>query len=89
MILSDDIAETAIFLKDQYFDLQGLSAYCSLGVGTLREHIKKGKLPCFKVKGKILIRKSEFDIWMDGHRVKKKKDIESIADEAIKSLKMN
>ena len=37
----------------EYFDLNGLSAYSSLGVGTLRDHIRAGGLPCFKVKGKL------------------------------------
>jgi hypothetical protein len=56
MIIPDDMADTAITLKDQYFDLQGLSAYSALGVGTLRDHIRCGSLPCFKVKGKILVK---------------------------------
>lgn len=81
--------ETTIALKDQYFDLQGLSAYSSLGVGTLREHIRKGTLPCFKVKGKILVRRSEFDLWLEGHRMSKKKEIDSIVDDAIKDLKIH
>ncbi len=40
MILSDDIAESAISLKDQYFDLKGLEAYSALKVPTLRDYIK-------------------------------------------------
>jgi len=88
-MIPDNIAETSIALKDQYFDLRGLSAYSALAVPTLRDYIRKGALPCFKVKGKILIRRLEFDLWMENHRMNKKKDIESIADDVIKSMKMN
>ncbi|MBU1023490.1 helix-turn-helix domain-containing protein, partial [bacterium] len=60
MIIPDNIIEPAISLKDQYFDLKGLEAYSALKVPTLRDYIKSGDLPCFKVKGKILIKRSEF-----------------------------
>jgi len=87
LILPDTIAETGITLKDQYFDLRGLSVYSALGVSTLRDYIRSGKLPAFKVKGKVLIRKSEFDRWMEAQRINRKADIARIADEALKSLK--
>ena len=89
MIIPQDITETAITLKDQYFDLRGLSAYSALGVSTLREYIREGKLPAYRIKGKVLIKKSEFDGWIEGHRMNQKKDIEKIADDIIKTIKMN
>ena len=86
MILPIKIAETGIILKDNYFDLQGLSAYSTICVSTLRDHIRRDGLPAFKVRGKILIRRSEFDSWMEHFRENKKKDIEAIADEVIGQL---
>ena len=86
MIIPDNIIEPAISLKDQYFDLRGLSAYSALGVGTLRDHIKSGNLPAFKVKGKILIRRSEFDIWLEDYRVNRTKQINDIVDDVMSSL---
>ena len=86
MIIPDNIKEPAISLKDQYFDLRGLSAYSALGVGTLRDHIKSGNLPAFKVKGKILIRRSEFDIWLEDYRVNRTKQINDIVDDVMSSL---
>ena len=74
-----------IGLKDQYFDLEGLSTYSALKVPTLREYIKERKLPAFKVKGKLLIRKSEFDSWLEKFRVKDK--IEDIVNEVMGDLK--
>ena len=87
MILADNIAEPAISLKDKYFDLRGLEVYSSIKVPTLRDHIRSGDLPCFKVKGKILIKKSEFDNWLEGYRVNRQQDINNIVDEVLTSLK--
>jgi hypothetical protein len=85
-MIPDNITETTIALKDQYFDLRGLSAYSALAVPTLRDYIREGALPCFKVKGKILIRKSEFDGWMKGFRINRKRDINSMVDEVMEDL---
>ena len=85
MILPNNIVAT-IGLKDQYFDLEGLSAYSALKVPTLREYIKEKKLPAFKVKGKLLIRKSEFDSWLDNFRVKDR--IEDIVNKVMGDLKI-
>ncbi len=87
MQIPDDIAETAIALKDQYFDLKGLSVFSSMAVGTLRDHIKAGSLPCFKVRGKILIKMSEFDAWIEGYRMNKKQELNNIVDDVMEGLK--
>lgn len=84
MILPETIIAT-VGLKDQYFDLKGLSTYSALKVPTLREYIKEGKLPAFKVKGKILIKRSEFDMWLEKFRVKDR--INSIVNDVMSDLK--
>lgn len=76
MILPDKI-------KDQYFDLRGLSVYSALAVGTLRDHIKSGDLPAFKVKGKILVKRSEFDTWIEGYRLNMKQDLKNLVNDVI------
>ena len=87
MILPKNIAEPVIALKDQFFDLKGLSAYSALAVPTLRDYIKAGGLPCFKIKGKLLVRRSEFDDWMNHFRVNRKKEIDTVVDAAVESLR--
>ena len=72
---------------DIIYDLKGLSGYCSLKVPTLRDYIRCGDLPYYKLKGKILIRKSEFDTWLEGYRVNKKQDLDNIIHEVMGSLK--
>ncbi len=73
--------------RDIIYDLKGLSGYCSLKIPTLRDYLKSGELPHYKLKGKILIRKSEFDAWLEGYRVNKKQGINNIIDGVLESLK--
>jgi hypothetical protein len=88
MEIPDEIAEIA--LKDQYFDLKGLSKYSSLGVTLLRYHIKVNGLPKFNVRnakgkvGKVLVKRSEFDKWMERRW---RQDLDAIADEVVESVK--
>ena len=86
MQIPDDIAKIVIALEDKYFDLKGLSVYSAVSVGSLRDYVKTG-LPHFKLKGKILIRKSEFDAWLERYRVNRSHDINNIANEVMDSLK--
>lgn len=85
MQIPNSIIEPAVTLKDQYFDLRGLSAYSALAVGTLRDHIRSGGLPAFKVRGKVLIKQSEFDLWLEGFRIEQ--NLDNIVDEVMDSLK--
>ena len=87
MIIPNEIAQTAIVLKDEYFDFQGLSAYSKLGVSTLRGYINKMGLPGFKMNGKILVKRSEFDTWMERFRMNKERNLDSLADDVIKDVK--
>jgi excisionase family DNA binding protein len=73
---------------DIIYDLKGLNGYCpALKVPTLRDYIRSGELPHYKLKGKILVRKSEFDQWLEGYRMTSKQDIKNIVDDVINSLK--
>lgn len=90
MIVPDDIAGFA--LNEQYFDLRGLSAYSSMGISTLRYHIRENELPAFKIPGKkdrtgkILVKRSEFDSWIERFRGNDFVDIEAIANELVKGV---
>ena len=79
--------EKGMFLKDRFFDLRGLSAYSSLSVGCLRDHLRESALPYFKIKGKILIKRSKFDCWLEHFRGKKGQDIEGIVNDVMDGLK--
>lgn len=86
MRLPDDLVLKFTSLQDQYFDLRGLSVYSALSVSCIRGHIKSNGLPCYLLKGKTLVRKSEFDAWLQRFRVKKSQDLDSLADEIIAEI---
>ena len=72
---------------DKYLSLKSLSEYSDLPTPTLRDYIKGCGLPCFKVRGKLLVRKSEFDSWLEGFRVKSQDELKDIVDDVMQSLK--
>ena len=73
-----------ITIDDKYFDIKALSTYSSLSISTIRNYIADGDdpLPSFCIKRKILIKKSEFDRWMERHRTDTGK-IDRIVDEVL------
>ena len=72
---------------DRLFDLKNLSQHSCLGVPTLRDYIRSGGLPHFKLKGKILVRLSEFNRWLESFRVDTKSDLNNLVDDVLESLK--
>lgn len=91
MQIPERLIKTGIALEDRFFDLRGLSVYSSFGVSSLRYHIRANGLPHYSVRGeagqvsKVLVKKSEFDKWMD--RWRDELNINAIADEVIRELK--
>jgi hypothetical protein len=73
---------------DRLLDLKSLSEYSSLGVPTLRDYLRSDGLPHFKLKGKILIRVSEFDKWLEGFRINRNQDINNVVNNIMQSLKI-
>jgi hypothetical protein len=56
---------------DPYLSLRALAAYSGLSVRTLRGYLGLSPdqaLPCYRAGGKILVRRSEFDAWMEQYR---------------------
>jgi len=92
VIIPDDIKQLVSALMehlsaiDQYFDLKGLERYSAIRVPTLRDHIKSGSLPAFKVKGKVLVKKSEFDQWVERYRVSKNQDLNNLVDDILSDM---
>ena len=71
---------------DKYLDLNSLSEYSSLSVSTLRDYINSEGLPHFKVKGKILVKVSEFDTWIESYRININCQLTALTDSVINSL---
>jgi hypothetical protein len=53
----------------------------------LREYIKTGSLPGYKIKGKIIIKLSEFNEWLERYRINKDQDLNALVDGIMDELK--
>ena len=80
-------SETLNVSEVQYLDLKKLSIYCSLGVSTLREYLKRGTLPHYILPGKIIVKKSEFDSWMEEFKVDGRENLEALVEDVVSSIK--
>lgn len=67
-----------------WLDLKALTQYACVSERTLREwvHREADALPAVQVGGKILVRRAEFDRWLEDHRVKHV-DVNSIVDKLV------
>ena len=77
--------EVAGSLADPFLDLRALTHYSNLSVRTLTRHLQdlEHPLPHYKVRGKILVRRSEFDRWMEGFRRRPQQDLPRLVDEVL------
>lgn len=57
--------------EPEYFDLKALAAYSSCSVRWLRDRLvdRLHPLPHYRIEGKILVKREEFDRWLSGSHV--------------------
>lgn len=74
-----------------WFSLRELTEYASVSERTLREwlHRSTDALPAVRVDGKILVRKSQFDEWLEHHRIQPDApiDVGAIVDDVLRYAK--
>ena len=70
---------------DHYFSLKALSKYSNISVRKLREYLYHplNPLPHYRVGGKILVRQSEFDRWIETHHQSGVGEVDKIVDEVL------
>jgi hypothetical protein len=75
----------AASLADPLLDLRALTYYSTLSLRTLTRHLRdiEHPLPHYKVRGKILVRRSEFDRWLEGFRRHAQQDVPGLVDEVL------
>ncbi len=73
---------------DPYLTLRGLAGYSGLSTRKLRDLLvdPHHPIPCFRVGGKILVRRSDFDRWMGAFRRNGIPDLGAIADAMLREL---
>ena len=74
-------------LAPEWMDLKALRQYACVSERTLWEwiHRPKNPLPAVRVNTKILVRRSTFDRWLEGHKLERV-DIDSIVKGVISDL---
>jgi excisionase family DNA binding protein len=74
-----------------WLSLRELTEYASISERTLREwlHRPSDALPAVRVDGKILVRRSEFDAWLERHRIQPDAaiDVDGIVDCLLEDTK--
>ena len=68
-----------------YLSLRALSAYSNLSVRTLRGYLSHPArpLPHYRVGGKVLVKRSEFDGWVSGLREESVSQVDAIVAEVL------
>jgi hypothetical protein len=73
---------------DPFLSLKALATYSGLGVRTLRAHLTDPRhpLPCYRIGGKILVRRSEYDSWAARYRQVGHAEVDRIVSDVVKDL---
>ena len=75
-------------VNDCYLPLRALASYSGLCVRTLRgylSHVAR-PLPHYRVGGKVLVKRSEFDAWVSAFRVEESPRVDAIVAEIVGGL---
>jgi hypothetical protein len=75
---------------DPFLPLKALAVYSGLSTRTLRTYLADPAhpLPCYRTsaKGKILVRRSEFDTWFAAYRQVGRIDVDALVNEVFRGL---
>lgn len=71
--------------EDPYLPLRALAAYSGLSVRTLRGYLThmSHPLPHFRIGGKIMVRRSDYDLWASRFRVEGSNVSDAIVSEIL------
>lgn len=74
---------------DPYLPLTALAGYAGMSVRKLREFLTDTMhpLPCYRVGGKLLVRRSEFDAWVAVYRQRGRADVDQVVNEVLREVR--
>jgi hypothetical protein len=73
---------------DPFLSLKALASYSGLGVRKLRDYLTDPAhpLPCYRIGGKILVRRSEYDAWAASYRQVGQAEVDRIVSDVLRTL---
>ena len=73
---------------DPFLSLKALASYAGISVRKLHQHLEDPAhpLPCYRVGGKLLVRRSEFDMWIASFRRRGRLDVEQIVEDVLRDV---
>jgi predicted DNA-binding transcriptional regulator AlpA len=74
---------------DPFLSLQALAAYSGLSRRKLRDYLTDPghPLPCYRIGGKIVVRRSEYDAWAARYRRVGNADLDKVVAETLRGLR--
>ena len=74
---------------DPFLTLKALSGYFGISVRKLRDHLTDPAhpLPHYRIGGKLLVRRSDYDAWAARYRRIGNEDVDRIVSETLRTLK--
>jgi excisionase family DNA binding protein len=72
----------------EWLNFRQLTEYCGVSERTARSwiHSSGDPLPAVRVGGKVLVRKAEFDSWLERHRIKSAGEVDAIVREVLQGV---
>jgi predicted DNA-binding transcriptional regulator AlpA len=70
----------------RYMSLRTLSDYSGIPISSLRHYMKHQDMPAFKISGRVYIKQSEFDDWVELRRLNSAINLKSLVNETLKAL---
>ena len=86
-VLADQVAVSIPL--DPYLSLRALAGYAGVSVRKLRALLDDAAhpLPCYRIGGKILVRRSEYDAWAIRYRHEGRGDVDRVVFDVLQSLR--
>lgn len=83
-----DPGESSRSNSDPYLSLRSLTDYSGLSVRKLRSLLTdvRRPLPHYRIGGKILVRRSEFDVWIEAYARQGSVDVDKIVSDVLAGL---
>ncbi len=73
---------------DPFLSLKALATYSGLSVRKLRDLLSDPAhpLPCYRIGGKIVVRRSEYDAWLMSYRQVGQADVDRVVTDVLRTL---